>query len=186
MSSEPHSRHPLNSTAAALTAALKDIGDIKNSSAAATTDLRPIVIYGLSDTKAACQAALEQGVREIAFLSSSGVAHSLGPQWFQELIANTAAMFSDLDITGILDCGPFEGHVMNALNHGIMHVYYHGDGEAAEKLRAIAAKTGAVIYKSFPAILDLKNEPDVLAACREWFKGPDNLRGSQGFATKTG
>jgi len=171
---EPLQRHPLHSTAAALQAVLNDIGSgrngVKSQAFGALTKLRPIVVYGLSDTKAACQAAVEQGTRGIAFMSPTGVAHSLGPQWLKELLANTAAMFSELEIIGILDCGPYEGHVVNALHSGMKHVHYTGEGEAAEKLNLIAEKTGAVIHRSFDGVLDLKGESDVMAACREWFK----------------
>lgn len=172
---EPHHRHPLHSTAAVLEAALKNLGGLKGKTGKApktnnAAELRPIIVYGLSDTKAAAQAALEQGGQELAMLSPTGVAHSLGPQWFKELVANTESMFSDLRIIGILDCGPYEGHVMNALHSGLKHVYFTGEDESAEKLNWIAAKTGAFIYREFDEVLDLKGEGDQLAACREWFR----------------
>jgi len=156
--------------AAKLEAALKDVGELKagRPPKACAGNLRPIIVYGLSDTKAAAQAVLEQGGQELVILSPSGVAHSLGPQWFKELLVNTAAMFSELRITGIMDCGPYEGHVMNALHAGLKHVRYTGDEEAAEKLAWIGAKTGAVIHRKFKEILDLKGVADQLAACREW------------------
>ena len=171
---EPRQRHPLHSTAQILEAALKDLGAVRGKSAklAKTTPrvpLRPIIVYGLSDTKAACQAVLEQGRQDLAIMSPTGVAHSLGPQWFKGLLSNTAAMFSELKITGILDCGPYEGHVMNAIHSGIKDVYYSGESEAAEKLDWIAAKASATIHRSFAEILDLKGESDPMAACRQWF-----------------
>lgn len=184
---EPLQRHPLHSTAAALQAVLNDIGSgrngIKSQTFNASAELRPIVIYGLSDTRTACQAAVEQGVREVTFMSPTGVAHSRGPQWLKELLNNTSVMFSELEIIGILDCGPYEGHVMNALHSGMRHVHYTGEGEAAEKLNLIAEKTGAVIHHSFPEVLDLKGESDVMAACREWFKVKD-LPGKGSLATQ--
>jgi len=170
-----------------LQAVLKDIGSgpngVKSDPSSNVTELRPIVVYGLSDTRAACQAAVEQGTHDVAFMSPTGVAHSLGPQWLKELLGNTAAMFSDLEIIGILDCGPYEGHVMNALHSGMKHVHYTGKGEAAEKLNLIAEKTGAVIHRSFAEVLDLKSESDVMAACREWFKAKD-LPGTGSLATQ--
>lgn len=180
---EPRHRHPLHSTAAVLEAALKDLGEVKAKTSPPAAEgfsgkLRPIIVYGLSDTRTACQAALEQGRQELAMMSPTGVAHSLGPQWMKELIANTANMFSDLEIIGILDCGPYEGHVMNALRNGIKHVHFTGDTEVAAKLDMIAAKAGAVVHRSFAEVLDLKNESDPTTACREWFKVviPSNAR----------
>lgn len=179
---EPRQRHPLHSTAAILEAALKDLGATKDGiikkppTTTSTGQLRPVIVYGLSDTKAAAQAALEQGSQELAMLSPSGVAHSLGPQWFKELASNTAQMFPDLKIIAILDCGPYEGHVMNALHSGMTHVYFTGDAEAADKLEWIAIKSGASIHRSFQEILDLKGEGDQMAACREWFRAKPNGR----------
>ncbi len=170
---EPLQRHPLHSTAAILEAAMKDIdGDKANKNPPAYAkggQLRPIIVYGLSDLRSACQAALEQGKQELTVLSPTGVAHSLGPQWFKHLLASAAHAFAELKINGIMDCGPYEGYVMNALNSGLLHVYYHGDAENAEKLGWIAAKTGASVHSKFDDILDLKEQDDPMAACREWF-----------------
>ncbi|HCM84071.1 MAG TPA: hypothetical protein DIS76_05845 [Rhodospirillaceae bacterium] len=176
---EPLQRHPLHSTAAILEAALKDMGAAKGSKLPETSPmaaLRPIIVYGLSDVRAACQAALEQGMAGLAIMTPSGVAHSLGPQWFKHLLQAARQAYAELKITAIMDCGPYEGHVMNALNSGLKDVYYHGDDESAEKLGWIAAKTGANIHRKFKDILDLKGEGDQLAACREWFSKPSRPR----------
>lgn len=151
---------------------MKDIGSAKAPKTPATSrkgKLRPIIVYGLSDVRAACQAALELGRDEVAILSPTGVAHSLGPQWFKHLLEAARQAYAELKITAILDCGPYEGHVMNALNSGLRHVYYHGDDESAEKLSWIAVKTNGEVHREFSEILDLKGEGDQLAACRDWF-----------------
>ncbi len=184
---EPLQRHPLHSIAATLAAAIGDMANLKAKKPIDTIffagHLRPVIVYGLSDARAACQAVSEQGGQELAILSPSGVAHSLGPQWLKHLIASSQAIYPDIAITAIMDCGPYEGHVMNAIHHGIQHVYYHGDDQSAEKLGWIAMKTGAIIHREFSEILDLKGEGDQLAACREWF-AVDDLKPAGGFATK--
>lgn len=178
---EPLQRHPLHSTAAILEAAIKDIGAAQSEKSPQTTGqgkLRPIIVYGLSDIRAACQAGLELNRLDLAVMSPSGVAHSLGPQWFKHLLTAARQAYAELRITAIMDCGPYEGHVMNALNSGLRDVYYQGEDEAAEKLGWIAAKTGGNIHRGFAEILDLKGEGDQLAACRAWLSAPARPRAS--------
>lgn len=177
---EPTQRHPLHSTAAILEATLKNITLSRPDQPAVrgSGKLRPIIVYGLSDMRAACQAALEQGSQELAVLSPSGVAHSLGPQWFKHLLSAAQQSYAELRIIGIMDCGPYEGHVMNALNSGMHHVYFQGDDEIAEKLGWIAAKSASTIHRGFAEILDLKGEGDQLAACRKWLAAPAPARPS--------
>jgi len=188
LTSPPH-RHPLHSTAAKLELALKDLGAAKNETATSKTprhfktdasaSLRPVVVYGLSDACAAAQAALEQAGQELAMLSPTGVAHSIGPQWFKTLLANVRARFPDLQITGILDCGPYEGHVMSALHAGMTDVHFSGASENAQKLDWIAIKAGGAIHRSFKEVLDLKGEADQLAACRAWFQAARSVRAAK-------
>jgi hypothetical protein len=173
---EPRHRHPLHSTAAVLEKAFNNIATEKHTAVKSAPHLRPIIIYGLSDAQAAVQATLEQGDAELALLSPKGIAHSLGPQWFNALIRQAQAASDDIRITGILDCGEYEGHVMLALQTGCQHVYFTGDAELAEKLRWIAMKSGAALHREFAAVLDLKDKGDQIAACRAWLTSTERAR----------
>lgn len=168
---EPHQRHPLHSTAAILESAFRHIVAEKPASAASAAPpaLRPVVIYGLSDARAAAEMASEQGGQELALLSPAGIAHSLGPQWFMALVRQVQATADDLKIIGILNCGRYEGHVMAALQCGFRDVYFTGDADMAEKLAVMAAGQGARLHRAFAEVLDLKTQGDQLAACRNWF-----------------
>jgi hypothetical protein len=174
----------LHSTAAILAATLRDLDGLSASRAKGSAKLRPIIVYGLSDARAAAQAAIEVEAPELVLLSPRGVAHSLGPRWFVELMASVGGLFPDVSMRGVLDCGPYEGHVMNALHIGMTDVYFHGDVTNGDKLAVLAEKTGAHIHQEFEAILDLKGEADPQAACRAWLASDDDLKGAGRFATQ--
>jgi hypothetical protein len=180
---EPRHRHPLHSTAAVLEAAFKNITATKPEGSKPNQNLRPIIVYGLSDAQAAAQAALELGHSELTLLSPMGIAHSLGPQWFNALVRHAQATSDDIKITGILDCGKYEGHVMLALQTGLHHVYFTGDADTAEKLTSLAQKSGATLHRSFTEVLDLKGKGDQFTACRVWLSSAD-LQKSKALATQ--
>lgn len=171
----PHSRHPLHVTAARLADAFLSISAQKpkhNVSSAPLHLLRPIIAYGLSDARAAVQAASAAGLHELAFLSPRGIAGTLGPEWFRAIIARAAAEDETIRITAILHCAGYEGHVMAALQAGMQDIYFTGDALMVEKLSEMAAQKGARLYRSFGAVLDLKHTADPATACRDWFDGP--------------
>ncbi len=166
---EPRQRHPLHSTATILEDAFRNVvASRPKKTSRKSSALRPIIAYGLSDARAAMQAALEQGCQELALLSPAGVGHSLGPQWFNALIHEAEAAVPEVNLIGIMDCGHYEGHVMYALSCGMKHVYYNGDSNTADKLQLLAVETGATLHRQFSEVLDLKHHGDQLTACRAW------------------
>lgn len=126
-----------------------------------------IVVHGLDDALAAVAAG--RGAENLLLLvSAPGAAAYAGPGWFQEIVAQARATAPNLAISGLLDCADHPGHAMAALRAGAEAIVFTGDKRVAEKLSAIARKTGAVVLPARPPVFDPGGASDKLAACRDW------------------
>ncbi len=128
-----------------------------------------IEIHGIEDARAALRAAAELG-RAATLVSAPGAAAQGGPAWFKALRDLARDEFSGVDQTWILDCGDAPGQVLAALRAGLDDVVFTGDVAAADKLRAIAAQTGARIHGALPPALDLRQARDPLVSARVWLR----------------
>lgn len=127
-----------------------------------------VIIHGLKHARAACITARELGV-PLELHSAPGAAATLGPHWFQKILEEVEAEFSDLHMEGVLDCGKSAGFALAALRQGIRHIRFSGPRKTMEKIRDIAHQQKAVVDTEWPAVLDLGHEADPATACRDWF-----------------
>ena len=135
----------------------------------ADTPPRPIIVHAIEDAEAACRAANDLGV---PLLLASGPAAGLyaGAGWLRELVRLAAAPYPNLNVTAVLDCADQAGVAAEALGSGV-GVLFSGRPELAEKLRAIAAQTGATLYTELAPGLDLRGARDPAGDCRRWLSG---------------
>jgi len=73
----------------------------------------------------------------------------------------------------VLDCGDRAGDALAALREGIEAVRYSGRRDVAAKIAAIARRSGGRLYEERAPALDLLDEADPAAACREWLGRPE-------------
>jgi hypothetical protein len=125
------------------------------------------VIHGLPHLRAAL-AAGAAFKRPIVALSAPAASGFAGPGWFLALTRLGQAEFPDADLTTILDCGDRAGDALAALQAGARHLIFTGHPDAAARLAAIAAETGATILDHRPAARDLMGVKDADYAAREW------------------
>jgi hypothetical protein len=121
-------------------------------------------VHGLPHLRAALKAGAAAG-RPVVALSAIAASAYAGAGWFAAMIQAGREEFPDAEATAILDCGDRAGDVLVALQAGISRVIFTGHPEAAKRLTAIAAETGATILDERPASLDLLNlrDPDFAA-----------------------
>jgi acyl-CoA reductase-like NAD-dependent aldehyde dehydrogenase len=124
-------------------------------------------VHGLPHLRAALKAGVEAG-RPIVAISAVAASAYAGALWFAEMIQAGREEFPDAKLTAILDCGDRAGDVLVALEAGIACVIFTGNPDAARRLTAIAAETGAAILAERPASFDLLNlrDPDFAARRR--------------------
>ena len=136
----------------------------------ADTPPGPIIVHAIEDAEAACRAAADLGA---PLLLASGPAAGLyaGAGWLRELVRLAAAPYPNLNVTAVLDCADQAGVAAEALGSGVGGVLFSGQPELAEKLRSIAAQTGAALYTELPPGLDLRGTRDPADACRRWLSG---------------
>ncbi len=131
---------------------------------------RAIIVHSLDHARAAVGAAAEAGV-PVTLLSAEGAAGSVGAAWFREVVARASAGHPEVAVTAILDCGDKPGHVMAALRQGLKRVRFTGPKSTAEKLKIIAARSGAEVVTGRIAARDLLDLPQPELACRRWLGG---------------
>ena len=124
-------------------------------------------VHGLPHLRAALKAGTEAG-RPVIALSAEAAGAYAGALWFAEMIQAAHEEFPNAELTAILDCGDRAGDVLVALQAGIARVIFTGHPEAACRLTAIAAETGATILAERPPSFDLLNlrDPDFAARRR--------------------
>jgi hypothetical protein len=106
--------------------------------------------------------------RPVIALSAEAASAYAGAAWFAEMIRAGREEFPDVPLTAMLDCGDRAGDVLVALEAGIACAIFTGHPEAAVRLAAIAAATGATILADRPPSCDLLNlrDPDFAARRR--------------------
>ena len=129
-------------------------------------------VHGLPHLRTALKAGTEAG-RPIIVLSAEAASAYAGALWFAAMIQAGREEFPDAQLTAILDCGDRAGDVLAALQAGIACVIFTGHPEAARRLTAIAAVTGATILAERPVSFDLLNLRDPEFAARRRCADPN-------------
>ena len=132
---------------------------------------RAVIVHGLAEARAACAVAHELGVA-VELRSAPGAAASLGPLWFQEIVAAIETEFPDLTVDAVLDCADAPGYALAALRQGLGRIRFTGPVVTRDKIAAIARRCGAAVESGRPPrALDAAREPDADAALRAWLGG---------------
>jgi hypothetical protein len=131
---------------------------------------RAVVIHGLKHARIACLAAREYDI-PVELHSAPGAAASLGPHWFQKILEEIEGEFTDVRLDAVLDCADSAGFALAALRQGLKRIRFSGPRKTAAKICDIARQNKAVIDRGWPVTLDLAQEDDPEAACRDWFSG---------------
>lgn len=118
-----------------------------------------IVVHGLADARAAAAMFRARGLRLI-LLSAPGAGSYAGGGWWRALCDALAADYPDLEMTAVLDCGDAAGHALAALRAGVTDILFDGDVAVAAKLSAIAAQSGARLWRQRPFALDPRGHRD--------------------------
>jgi len=134
-----------------------------------TRDDRAITVISLAQAEAALAAAAELGVC-VTIISAPNAAESVGPGWFDAVIAAARRRYPDVEVTAILDCGDAPGHALAAIRHDVQAIRY--DGPATAKIGDIAEQSGTILFSERPVSLDLQDKEvaglDLMAECRDW------------------
>ncbi|MHC8509217.1 MAG: hypothetical protein ACYYKD_07425 [Rhodospirillales bacterium] len=103
-------------------------------------------VRSLDDVLAAVDA--ESAGAPVRVISAPGAAASLGAQAFVEMIRAAREVRPDVVIDAVLDCADAPGLALNALRCGAEAVRLNAPEEVLEKVRAVAAESGARIETS--------------------------------------
>jgi fructose/tagatose bisphosphate aldolase len=133
---------------------------------------RAVIVHSLDHARAALAAASALRL-PVTLLSPPLAAAYMGAGYFRALIEAAGAEFPDVAVTAVLDCGDEPGFALAALREGIKAVRFTGPDPAAQRLRQIAEKQGAVLILDEIAALDLLDRTDAEAACRAWFSATE-------------
>ncbi|MDN3564001.1 hypothetical protein ACFQY5_01645 [Paeniroseomonas aquatica] len=111
-----------------------------------------VVVHGLAEARAALALAGPAGV---VLLSAPGAAGSLGPGWFQAIVAAARAAHPAVPCRAVLDCADAPGHALAAFRAGIATVVLDPACPAFAAVAGAAAACGARVWPARPPALDL-------------------------------
>lgn len=126
-----------------------------------------VIVHSLDHARAALAAAAALDL-PVTLASAPGAAGTVGPGWFQEVVAQARADFPQVAASAVIDCADKPGHVLAALRLGLERVRFTGEPAVAAKLSAIAEDHGAELVTGDLPALDLRGQPRPEQACRDW------------------
>jgi len=127
---------------------------------------KPVRVHGVEDARAALAAAAALGVPVVLVGPPGG-----GALWFLRMVEAARAAVPGAASFAVHDCGDRAGDAQGALAAGARHVLFTGPADAAARLAAVAAGTGAGLLTALPPPLDPRGARDPVAACRAWLAG---------------
>lgn len=133
---------------------------------------KAVTFLNLDQAEAALQAAQSLDTR-VTLLSAPDAAASVGPGWFDAVVALASQRVPEAEFDAVLDCGAAAGDALAALRHGVKVIRYSGANQVA--ISEIAEQQGAFVLQERPVSLDLSDAAqagqDLATACREWLSG---------------
>ncbi len=137
---------------------------------------RPVIVFhNLDHARAALAAALEADVA-ITLRSAPGAVAYAGAGYLKAIAEGAAKDYPDAGATWVIDCGADAGTALGALRIGWKCLRFSGPDSRREKLADIAGQQGAALVDETPdeAVLDLLDDRDPAAACREFLAGAED------------
>jgi hypothetical protein len=128
-----------------------------------TLSPKAVIVHSLLEALAAAETADFLGVP----LTLQGET-AAGVGWLTALLALVAERYPTLPLAGALDCAEDAGTAQGALRRGIRHIRFTGPEAALARLAAIAEIEGATVTAAALPAIDLLEERDPRAACRNW------------------
>lgn len=130
---------------------------------------KAVTVTSLLQAKAALAAAESLDV-PVTLLSAPDAAASVGPGWFDALVAQARVAYPTVRMNAVLDCGDAPGYALSALRHGFKIVRYSGLKQ--NEIEEIAQGYDATVLQDRPDSLELKFDEDsgaiIEAMCKEW------------------
>lgn len=127
-----------------------------------------VIFHGPGHVRAAMHAAQETG-KAVVLQSAKGAAAYMGAPFFQQFIEMARDEFPEVEVIGVLDCGPDPGFALAAIREGIDRIRIDASADVCKTLSEMAEEMGSAIDEGDEPALDLLNEDDPLTACRKWF-----------------
>lgn len=124
-----------------------------------------VIVDGLPAAERAADVARTLKTPLLLISPPDGAAQS-GAGWFAALVQETRRRFPDVTIASVLDCGNRAGDALAAIAMPVDAVVFTGHEEAARRLRDIAGRAGATLYRQAPAALFLRAGGDAAATAR--------------------
>ncbi len=137
---------------------------------------RPVIVFhNLEHARAALAAAVEADVA-VTLRSAPGAVAYAGAGYLKAIADTAAKELPDAQATWVIDCGADPGTALGALRIGWKRLRFSGPGSLREKLTDIAGQRGAALVDETPdeAVLDLLDDRDPAAACREFLAGAED------------
>ena len=132
------------------------------------------VVHDLKQALAVLRAAAELD-RPVVLVSPPAAAAIEGALWFRELIAMAAAEMPAADFEAVIDCGDHPGYVLESLSLGLKWVRFHGGGDDAARLAALAQAHGATLIGEELGEIDLETAADPEPIVRKHLLAPRRL-----------
>ena len=135
--------------------------------AAGPDGARALVFHSLAQAETILCVAADTGCA-VLLISAEGAAAYAGAPWFVGIVRSLAAYAADSRPTwsAWLDCGPWPGLVVEALEVGAQHLVFTGDTAYAAKLDDLARQRAAVLRLTRPASVDPWITPRPLQSIR--------------------
>jgi len=124
------------------------------------------IVHSLADARLALAVAARLK-RRIFIASAAAAGAYAGPLWFRALAA-AAEEAGDSLAGAVLDCGPYAGPVMEALQLGLPLVRFTGPAATAAKLRALAAARGARLIEGELEAFDCRHRARLEEDLEAW------------------
>jgi len=128
---------------------------------------RPTIIVQNRIEACAAAAAASAAQLRLDIRSAAWVADAYGPMVFAAMMEAARRAYPDAEVPGILDCGDSAGMAMAAFRHGL-DVRVAVADPVRTKLRQMAERSGREVVTGEGPLLDLRGEPDPVAACSRW------------------
>lgn len=138
--------------------------------------MRPILIHGLDDARAALDAAASLGV-PVTLQSAPGAGAYAGVGWFERVVVAASAEYPAVALSAVLDCSDAPGAVLEAVRclkepgRFKVRLCFTGEAATAARLDDIARSVGLELVRERQPGLDLRGARDPVAACRTWLSG---------------
>lgn len=143
--------------------------DLPHAQTSAPLDAPAVVVHSLETARQALRTAAHLEC-PIYIASAEAAGASAGPLWFQALAEAAAEEAGSYLIGAILDCGPYAGPALEALDLGLPLVRFTGPAATAAKLQALAEARGARLLAGEWTRFDCQDRRQLESELEAWLQ----------------